>query len=160
MQLPILLHVHTNILLLQRSEELFQALREWFNYVCDCDGLNNLYGPQVTCVDDTVGKITSTVHSDESNDKTAEMLIDLAKNDILRRNPAHVKISSNWIICLSEDCGQTYNSGEFEMPLLPNITVQEFTLYIKNISCNIVSYVGSQLTSVNFTNKKFCMREC
>ena len=34
----ILLHVHTNILLLQRSEELFLVLREWFNSVCECDG--------------------------------------------------------------------------------------------------------------------------
>ena len=96
----------------------------------------------MTCVDDTVGKIVTTVHSDDSNDKTAEMLIDLAKNDIERRNPAQVELS-NWIICLSEDCRKTYNSGEFGMPVLPNVTVQEFTLYIKNISCNIVSYVVS-----------------
>ena len=52
----------------------------------------------MTCVDDTVGKITSIVHSDDINDKTAEMLIDLAKNDIERRNPAQVEISSDWII--------------------------------------------------------------
>ena len=130
------------IFIIQNSERLFQVLREWFDSVCDCDGLNNLYRSQVTCVDDTVGKIVTTVHSDDSNDKTAEMLIDLAKNDIERRNPAQVELS-NWIICLSEDCGKTYNSGEFEMPLLPNITVQEFTLYIKNISCNIVRYVVS-----------------
>ena len=72
--------MHRHILLLQRGEKLFQVLHEWFNSVCDCDGLNNLYSPQVTCVDDTVGKITSIVHSDDNNDKTAEMLIDLAKN--------------------------------------------------------------------------------
>ena len=131
-----MLHVHTNILLLQRSEELFQALREWFNSVCDCDGLNNLYGPQVTCVDDTVGKITSTVHSDDSNDKTAEMLIDLAKNDIQRRNPAQAEISSDWIICLSEDCNEDGSVIDAEgSGVLPNATMQEFTVYVKNTRC-------------------------
>ena len=59
------------IFIIQNSGRLLQVLREWFNSVCDCDGLNNLYKPQVTCVDDTVGKINSTVHSDDSNDKTA-----------------------------------------------------------------------------------------
>ena len=125
--------------IMQMSERLFQVLREWFNSVCDCDGLNNLYSPQVICVDDTVGKVTSTVHSDNSSDKTAQMLIDLAKNAIQSRDPAQVEISSDWIICLSEDCGKT-DGGEFGMP---NVTIQDLTLYIKNISCNNVSYISS-----------------
>ena len=120
---------------MQMSKRLFQVLREWFNSVCDCDGLNNLYSPQVTCIDGRVGNITSTVHSDDNSDKTAQMLIDLAKSNIESRDPAQIKISSNWIICLNEDCGK----GEFGIPALPNITVQEFTLYVKNISCNNVS---------------------
>ena len=71
------------------------------------------------------------------------MLIDLAKNDMQSRNPAHVKISSDWIICLSEvDCGRTF-SGESGMSLLPNVSMQEFTLYIKNVSCDNVSYISS-----------------
>ena len=124
------------------SERLFQVLHEWFNSVCDCDGLNNLYNPQVTCVDDRVGKVTSTVHSDDTSDKTAEMLIGLAKSDIESRDPAQVEILSDWMICLSEDCGKT-NGGESGMPVLPNVIMQDFTLYVKNITCNNVSYISS-----------------
>ena len=87
----------------------------------------------MTCVDDTVGKVTSTVHSDESNDKTAEMLIDLAKNDIQRRNPTQAEISSDWIICLSEDCNEDGNVIDAEgSGVLPNAAIQ---VYVKNISC-------------------------
>ena len=89
----------------------------------------------MTCVYDTVGKIVSEVHSDDNNDVTAEMLIDLAKTDIERRNPPEVKISSHWILCLSEDCGED-NSQESGMSVLPNV---EFTLYVKNIRCDNVS---------------------
>ena len=133
-KLPVaLLHVH-KIILSQNSERLFQVLRKWFNSVCDCDGLNNLYDPQVTCVDDRVGKVTGTVHSDDTSDKTAEMLIDLAKNAIHSRGLAQVEISSDWIICLSEDCGKT--DGEVSgISMLTSTTVQ---LYIKNISCKDV----------------------
>ena len=122
---------------IQNSEELYQAIRKWFDSVCHCDGFNNLYRHQVTCVYGTVGKIVSEVHSDDNNDVTAEMLIDLAKTDIERRNPPEVKISSHWILCLSEDCGED-NSQESGMSVLPNV---EFTLYIKNIRCDNVSEV-------------------
>ena len=94
----------------------------------------------MTCVDDTVGKITSIVHSDDSNDKTAEMLIDLAKNDIQRRNPAQVEVLSDYIVCLSEDCGKT-DDGSSGMS---SITMQ---LYMKNISCKDVRKLW--LTSAN-----------
>ena len=100
--------------------------------MCNCDGFNILYRNQVTCVDDTVGKIVSEVHSDDNNDITAKMLIDLAKRNIDRRNPPEVKISSNWILCLNEDCGDQ----ESGMSALPDV---EFTLYIKNIRCDNVS---------------------
>ena len=86
----------------------------------------------MTCVDDTIGNVTSTVvHSD---DKTAEMLIDLATNAIQSRDPAQVKISSDWIMCLSEDCGKT-DGGVSGMSMLASTTMQ---LYIKNISCKDV----------------------
>ena len=124
------------IFIIQNSARLFQVLREWFDSVCDCDGLNNLYRPQVTCVDDTVAKIIATVHSDDNNDKTAEMLIDLAKNDILRRNHAQVKISSDWIICLSEDCNEDGSVIDAEgSGVLPNAAMQEFIVYVKNARC-------------------------
>ena len=112
-------------------------MREWFDSVCDdCDGLNNLYDPQVTCVDDRVGKVTSTVHSDDSSDKTAQMLIDLAKNAIHSRNPAQVNISSDWIICLSkEECDVTDAEGP---GTIPNAAMQEFTVYVKNTICRNV----------------------
>ena len=104
--------------------------------MCNCDGFNNLYRHEVTCVD-TVGKIVSEVHSDDNNDITAGMLIDLAKTDIERRDPPEVKISSRWILCLSENCGED-NSQESGMSALANV---EFTLYIKNIRCDNVSEV-------------------
>ena len=88
----------------------------------------------MTCVDDKVGLITSTVHSDSKNDKTAQMLIDLAKLNIQRRDPPEVKISSDWIICLSEDCGR--DDEESGMSLLLNVIMQ---LFIKNVSCINVS---------------------
>ena len=87
----------------------------------------------MTCVDDTVGKITSIVHSDDSNDKTAEMLIDLAKIDIERRNPAQVEISSDWIVCLSEDCDEDGNVTD--TGLLPDAAVKELSVYVKNTRC-------------------------
>ena len=86
----------------------------------------------MTCVDNTVGKIVSEVHSDDNNDKTAEMLIDSAKTNMQRKNP---KISPQWILCSSEDCGED-DSQESGMSVLPNM---EFTLYIKNIRCDNVS---------------------
>ena len=90
----------------------------------------------MTCVDDTVGKIVTEVHSDHNNDKSAEMLIESAKSNIQRRNPPNVKISPQWILCLSEDdCGED-DSQESGMSALPNV---EFTLYIKNIRCDNVS---------------------
>ena len=89
----------------------------------------------MTCVHDTVGKIVSEVHSDHNNDKTAEMLIDSAKTNLQRKTPQKVKISPQWILCLSEDCGED-DSQESGMSALPNV---EFTLYIKNIRCDNVS---------------------
>ena len=125
------------MLITQDSKALYQALREWFDSVCNCDGFNNLYKHDLSCVDDTIGivNVTSEVHSDE--DKTAQMLIDLAKTDIERRTPAEVEISSNWILCLNKDCRKNDSSNVGESGMLPN-TMQQFTLYIKNISCKNV----------------------
>ena len=128
------------LIFIQNSEELYQALRKWFDSVCDCDGFNNLYKPHLSCVDDTVGNITSEVHSDSRNDKTAKMLIDLAKTNIQGRSPPEVKILSHWTLCLSEKCGEDYSQGS-GMSVPPNI---EFTLYIKNIRCENVSEVSMQ----------------
>ena len=92
----------------------------------------------MTCEDesDTVGKVTSTVHSDDSRVKTAEMLIDLAKNAIQSRDPAQANISSDWIICLSkEECDVTDAEGP---GTLPNAAIQEFTVYVKNTRCRNV----------------------
>ena len=115
--------------------------------MCDCDGFNNLYKHQVTCLD-KVGKIVSEVHSDHNNDKTAEMLIDLAKTSLQRRNPPKVKISPRWILCLSKDDCDEDDSQESGMSALPNV---EFTLYIKNISCNNVRRL--------ITNARICIHK-
>ena len=123
------------LIFIQNSEELYQAIRKWFDSVCNCDGFNNFYRHQVSCVGDKVVNITSEVHSDDHNDKTAEMLIDLARTDIQGRNPPEVKISSHWILCLSEDQCYEDNSQESGMSMLSNV---EFTLYIKNIRCDNV----------------------
>ena len=84
----------------------------------------------MTCVDATVVNITSEVHSDDNNDKTAEMLIDLAKSDIERRNPPEVKLSSDWILCLSEHC---------------NVNTKDLSLYIRNVKCRNVRKLSNQL---------------
>ena len=102
----------------------------------------------MTCVDDTVGKIVSEVHSDHNNDKTAEMLIDSAKIDIQRKNPRKVKISPQWFLCLSEDCSEDYGQ-ESGMSALPNM---EFTLYIKNIKNIRCDNVSSMLTQAFYHN--------
>lgn len=114
---------------IQNSKELYQVLREWFNSVCNCDGFNNLYRHQVTCVDATVVNVTSEVHSEDNSDKTAELLIDLAKSDIEKRNPPQVKIS-DWILCLSERC---------------DLSTKELSLYIKNVRCRNVRKLSDWL---------------
>ena len=80
-------------------KELIQSLRTWFSSVCKCDGHSNLLYPNLTCVNDQTGIITSTVHRDGL--LSAKELIDLARSDIKARDPPAVHLSHGWILCLN-----------------------------------------------------------
>ena len=74
------------------------SLRQWFNSTCSCDGYNNLYNPNLTCLDGQTGIITSTVHHDVF--LSAQQLINLASSDMQMRAPPIVYLSHGWILCL------------------------------------------------------------
>ena len=81
-------------------KELRDALREWFNDVCNCNGNNNLYTPQLTCLDTTTGLVTSIVHHD--GDMTAQMLINEAVADIYSNDPPLINLPRHgWIVFLN-----------------------------------------------------------
>ena len=75
-------------------------LREWFSDACNCNGNNNLYSPQLTCLDTITGSVTSTIHHD--GDMTAQMLINAAVADIHSRDPPLVNLPKlGWIVFLN-----------------------------------------------------------
>ena len=75
-------------------------LREWFSDACNCNGHNNLYSPQLTCLDTITGSVTSTIHHD--GDMTAQMLINVAVADIHSRDPPLVNLPKHgWIVFLN-----------------------------------------------------------
>ena len=81
-------------------KELRDALREWFNDVCNCNGNNNLYTPQLTCLDTTTGLVTSIVHHD--GDMTAQMLINEVVADIYSNDPPLINLPRHgWIVFLN-----------------------------------------------------------
>ena len=71
-------------------------MREWFNSVCYCNGYNNLYAPQLTCLNSTTGYITSIVRHE--GDKSAQQLIELAEANITN-NVVHLS-HHGWILFL------------------------------------------------------------
>ena len=78
------------------------SLREWFDSACEnyCNGHNNLYDPQLTCVDDNTAIISSIVHNEGEN--SAQMLIGLARANIQTRNPPVVYLSNGWMLQLNK----------------------------------------------------------
>ena len=82
-----------------------KSLRKWFSSVCSCDGYNNLHFPNLTCINEETGIITSTVHRDGL--LSAQELIDLAMADIQSRNPPVVHLSHGWIVCLNMHMNET-----------------------------------------------------
>ena len=76
-------------------------MREWFNSACQdhCNGHNNLYTPQLTCLDHNTGIIVSVVHHE--GEISAQMLIDLAIADIKARKSQVVHLSHGWILHLN-----------------------------------------------------------
>jgi len=57
-----------------------------------------LYNPNLTCLDEQTGIITSTVHHDVF--LSAQQLINLASSDMQMRAPPIVYLSHGWILCL------------------------------------------------------------
>jgi len=111
---------------------VFNKLRQWFSVFCKCNGHNNLYDPELACVDGTTASVTTSVHHD--GNRTANMLIDLVKSEIQEgRN----KLQSGLVVCITSDCeynGSSLGSGELG---------QNFVIYIKNlISCQTVIAVS------------------
>ena len=81
--------------------KLVDSLREWFDSACKdkCNGHNNLYTPQLTCLHSHVGIVNSTVHHEGEN--SAQSLIDLAIADVQARQPPVVHLSQGWILHLN-----------------------------------------------------------
>ena len=81
---------------------MMDSLREWFDSACEdyCNGHNNLYTPQLTCLDDNMAIISSIVHNEGEN--SAQMLIDLAVTDIQARNPPAIYLSNGWMLRLNQ----------------------------------------------------------
>lgn len=82
-------------------QKLVDSLREWFDSACQdhCNGHNNLYTPQLTCLDSHTGIIESIVHHE--GETSAQMLIDLAIADLQARKPPIVHLSHGWILRLN-----------------------------------------------------------
>ena len=61
---------------------MVDSLREWFDLACEhhCNRHNNLYTPQLTCLDRNMGIVSSVVHHEGEN--SAQILIDLAIADV------------------------------------------------------------------------------
>ena len=88
---------------------MMDSLREWFDSACEdyCNGHNNLYTSQLTCLDDNVAIISSIVHNEGEN--SAQMLIDLAIADIQARNPSVVHLSNGWMLWLNQSSPESNN---------------------------------------------------
>ena len=104
--------------------ELVNALREWFNSACEnhCNGHNNLYTPQLTCIDNHVGLIDSVVHHEDEN--SAQMLINLAKADVQNRKPPVVHLSHGWILHLNLSSPEEIQSSDTKsQPLVFGLSI-------------------------------------
>lgn len=95
--------------------KLVDSLREWFDLACEdhCNGYNNLYSPQLTCVNNNTGIIDSVVYYE--GEISAQMLIDMAIADIHTRQSPVVYLSHGWILQhihqVSPDHEQTQTSS-------------------------------------------------
>ena len=87
------------------------SLREWFDSACEdhCNGHNNLYTPQLTCINTNMGIVSSIVHHEGEN--SAQMLIDLAIADVQARNPPVVHLSHGWMLRLNQSSPEQLHSS-------------------------------------------------
>ena len=88
---------------------MMDSLREWFDSACEdyCNGHNNLYTPQLTCLDDNMATISSIVHNEGEN--SAQMLINLAIVDMQARNPPAIYLSNGWMLRLNQSSPENKN---------------------------------------------------
>ena len=109
---------------------MFTELREWFSTVCDCDGLNNLHEPQLECMNDTTGSLTSRVHHE--GNYVAKTLIDLAIVNMQKRDPPSAHLPSGWIVCLNPyckwECDDSSSGGG------GYVIISSLVLYLKNLT--------------------------
>lgn len=117
---------------------MFTELREWFSTVCDCDGLNNLHDPQLECMNDTMGVLTSAVHHE--GDSAATTLIDLARANMQSRNVSSVYLPSGLMVCFNRYCEWecddiSSSSGGY------GVTQQDIVIYVKILN-NCQNYVA------------------
>lgn len=102
---------------------MVDSLREWFDSACKhhCNGHNNLYTPQLTCLDSKMGIISSVVHHE--NENSAQMLIDLAIVDVQARNPPVVHLSHGWILRLNQTTPEHMQSSSSQQPIVIGVSV-------------------------------------
>ena len=122
---------------------MFTELREWFSTVCDCDGLNNLHEPQLECMNETTGSLTSRVHHEGNN--AAKTLIDLATVNMQKQDPPSAHLPSGWMVCLNPyciwECDDSSSGGGGYM------IISSLVLYLKNLtSCQNYISVRHSLT--------------
>ena len=97
--------------------ELVNAMREWFDSVHkdQCNGQNNLYIPQLTCLNNHTGIISSEIRYE--GECTPQMLIDLAIADVQERQPPAVHLSHGWILRLNlTSSEEMQNSSSSDKP--------------------------------------------
>lgn len=110
--------VHKIFSYLLQDQDLFRtmvdSLREWFDSACEdyCNGHNNLYTPQLTCLDSNMGIISSVVHNEREN--SAQMLIDLAIADVQARNPPVVNLTHGWMLRLNQTSPDQMQSEQMQ----------------------------------------------
>ena len=80
-----------------------------------CNGQNNMYIPQLTCLNNHTGIISSEIHYE--GECTPKMLIDLAIADVQERQPPAVYLSHGWIIHLNlTSSEEMQNSSSSDKP--------------------------------------------
>ena len=101
---------------------MVDSLREWFDSACKdyCNGHNNLYTPQLTCLYSNMGIISSVVHHEDEN--SAQMLINLAIADVQARNPPVVHLSHGWILRLNQTTPEHIQSSSSQ-PIVIGVSV-------------------------------------
>ena len=136
--------------------ELITSLRKWFNSVCSCtcDGYNNLFSPELTCIDEQTGIVTSKVHHDDLS--SAEELINLARTDIQSRNPPVVHLSQGWILCLSIHNNSTATDMSSSSNNNSNISLGLWMLIVVCVAslCTILALLLFITTAIIYINHK------